>query len=197
MLYALVIGLLLGLILGGSPAGLGRIAFRWTPLAVVGLLVQIALFSPAVTQVVGMLGPPAYVGSTALVVLVVFRNVRAAPGLALVAVGAIANLVTILANGGFMPASPEALAASGHGVAAGYSNSVLSAAPALELLVDRYSIPAGVPFANVFSVGDGLIALGIVVVMVVAMRQGRGQGTSAAATHRGRGPATERGLEAQ
>jgi hypothetical protein len=38
-------------------------------------------------------------------------------------------------------------------------------------LTDIFAIPAGLPFANVFSVGDVLLGIGIIVVIVAAMRR--------------------------
>ena len=38
-------------------------------------------------------------------------------------------------------------------------------------LTDIFALPTWVPFANVFSVGDVLIAAGVVVVIVAAMRR--------------------------
>ena len=96
--------------------------------------------------------------------------------MALVAVGAGANLAAIVANGGFMPASEAAFAALGGGLNAGYTNSSIVANPALEPLTDAYSLPTWLPFANVFSVGDVLIAIGVAIVIVSAMRSGRSPG---------------------
>jgi Family of unknown function (DUF5317) len=174
ILYALVIGFALGMLFGGRPAGLSQIQFRWTGIAVAGLLVQLALFSPWVTAVVGDAGPPLYVGSTLAVVLVVARNIAVAPGLAIVALGALSNLVAIVANGGFMPVTPEALAASGRAATNGYSNSLETSRPAFDFLVDRFALPPGLPFANVFSIGDVLVCVGMVVVIVGAMRKRTG-----------------------
>jgi len=41
----------------------------------------------------------------------------------------------------------------------------------LRPLTDIFVLPAWLPFANVFSVGDLLIGLGVAVVIVVAMRR--------------------------
>jgi hypothetical protein len=38
------------------------------------------------------------------------------------------------------------------------------------LLVDRFALPSNLPFSNVFSVGDVLIAIGIMLVIVGVMR---------------------------
>ena len=97
------------------------------------------------------------------------RNLRQ-PGMALVALGSLANLAAIGANGGFMPASAEALATAGL-PPGDHLNSIVVANPALRPLTDIYAIPADLPMANVFSVGDVLIALGIIWTIAVGMRR--------------------------
>jgi hypothetical protein len=82
----------------------------------------------------------------------------------------VSNLAAIIANGGWMPASPEALAALGMSPKAGYSNSSVVADPALPWLTDIFALPPWMPMANVFSIGDVLIGLGVIVVITVAMR---------------------------
>jgi Family of unknown function (DUF5317) len=173
ILYAVLIGLVLGFVLGGRLSGLATVDFHWPWLAIGGFLVQLVLFAEPVSSIVGDLGPPLYVASTGAVLVAVIRNVRI-PGMALVAMGAAANLAAIVANGGFMPASEAALAALGGGLNPGYTNSSIVANPALEPLTDAYSLPPWLPFANVFSVGDVLIAIGVAIVIVSAMRSARG-----------------------
>ena len=96
------------------------------------------------------------------------RNL-AIPGVAIIALGAASNLVAIVANGGYMPADPGALAIIG-GIEPGYSNSSVVADPGARPLTDIFAIPAWVPFANVFSIGDVLIGIGVAVTIAVAMR---------------------------
>jgi hypothetical protein len=170
ILYAIAIGLLVGLLVGGRPAGLADLTLRWPWLMVVGLLVQVALFSTPVTDRIGALGPPVYVASTALVLAAIWMN-RRIPGMLIVAIGAGCNLSAIVANGGFMPADPATMAALGKGDPTTYSNSAILADPALRPLTDIFVLPEWLPFANVFSVGDVLIGLGVAVVIVVAMRR--------------------------
>jgi hypothetical protein len=171
MLYGLLAGLLLGRLAGGEFARLERVSIRWAPLALMGLLAQLVLFLEPVAERVGALGMPIYVASTATVLVVVIRNVRL-PGLALVAVGAASNLAAIAANGGYMPASAGALAALGKSINAGYSNSAIVPAPALAPLTDVIAMPRWLPFANVFSLGDVLICLGVALAVVALMRGG-------------------------
>ena len=170
LLYAIVIGFAVGFLLGGRPSGLATLNFRWAPLALIGLAIQIALFSGPVSDRVGDLGPVIYVGSTALVLAVVIRNIRIA-GMALVALGAISNLLAIVANGGYMPSSPEAAGAAGHVEATTYSNSAIVDDAVLAPLTDIFAMPEWMPFSNVFSIGDLLIGVGVAVAIVVAMRR--------------------------
>jgi len=51
-----------------------------------------------------------------------------------------------------------------------YSNSAVVARPALEPLTDVFALPAWIPFANIFSIGDLVIGLGVVVIIVASMR---------------------------
>lgn len=178
MLSAIPLGILVGLALGGRIGHLSAFRFRWGWLAVAGLLVQVVLFSQTGDALAGNLGPAIYVASTAAVLVAVLRNIRL-PGMALVALGAVANLAAITANGGFMPASAEALATAGL-PPGDHLNSVVVANPALQPLTDIYAIPASLPMANVFSVGDVLIGLGIAWTIAAAMRR-RGPGGAPAA----------------
>ena len=122
------------------------------------------------TERIGELGVPIYVLSTALVVLAVILN-RRITGMPLVALGAISNLVAIVANGGYMPASAAAMAALGKSAPTVYSNSAIVPDPVLWPLTDIFALPTWLPGANVFSLGDVLIALGVIVVIVSAMRR--------------------------
>ena len=169
LLYAIAIGLALGLLLGGRAEGLGSLTFRWAPVAILGFAAQVALFAAPVSDRVGDAGPVLYVASTALVLAAVLRNFRVV-GLPIVALGAVSNLVAIVANGGYMPASPAAIEALGRHAATTYSNSAIVANPTLAPLTDQYALPGWLPLSNVFSIGDALIALGVAVTIVAAMR---------------------------
>ena len=115
------------------------------------------------------------------------RGCRSSP------IGAGCNLAAIVANGGAMPADPAALAAAGVDTA-GYTNSVVTADPALRPLTDIFAMPAWLPFANVFSIGDVLIGVGVAATdraRDAAMAPGRRRHAHDAARHR-LGPARDR-----
>jgi uncharacterized protein DUF5317 len=181
ILYAIPAGLLAGFALGGRLEGLSRLQVRWAWVFILGLAVQLVLFSDAVASWIGDLGPPIYVASTFMVAVAIARNWRIR-GLPIVLAGAASNLAAIVANGGYMPASAEALASLGYEVKDGYSNSSFVANAQLPWLTDIFALPRWLPAANVFSIGDVLIGVGIVVVIAIAMRSARtGRGADAAA----------------
>jgi hypothetical protein len=170
ILYALIIGLVVGLALGGRPSGLSRLSFRWSWVFLAGLAIQVALFSDPVTERIGSLGVPIYVLSTGLVLAAVLANWMT-PGMLVVALGAASNFVAIGSNGGYMPASAAALAVLGKAPKTAYSNSALMPDPAFAPLTDIFALPGWLPWANIFSIGDVLIGLGVVIVIVAAMRR--------------------------
>ena len=151
---------------------MARLSFHWKPVVFAGLLSQVILFIPAVAERVGDLGPWLYVASTAAVLAALLRNARI-PGLPVVALGAFSNLLAIVANGGYMPASPAAMAAGRKGAARGLLQQPLTTDPVLAPLTDIFALPTWLPFANVFSIGDVLIGVGVVWAIVAAMRSGR------------------------
>ena len=171
ILYAIPIGIGVGYLIGGRLERLAAIRLRWAPLALIGLVVQIAIFSDPVGPLVGDAAPAVYVASTAAVLVAVLRNLGI-KGMAVIAVGAACNLAAIVANGGYMPADPSALASVG-GPAAGTNNSIVLAEPALRPLTDLFAIPGWMPFANVFSIGDVLIGIGIATTIALGMRGAR------------------------
>jgi hypothetical protein len=168
ILYAIPIGLVGGFLLGGRLDRLSAIQFRLAPLAIAALLVQLALFSPLADAVPKDVGRAVYVASTGLTFVVLLANLRLT-GVPIIALGGLANLVAIVANGGAMPAAPGALAAVGFGVG-GNTNSIIVAAPQLAPLTDVFATPAWLPYANVLSLGDILIAVGVAVAIAAAMR---------------------------
>src|SRR6185295_8212544 len=81
ILYAVVLGLVIGLLLGGQASRLGELKLRFAWVCLVGLAVQLLLFSDAVTERIGGLGVPIYVVSTFAVAAAVAANYRI-PGMA-------------------------------------------------------------------------------------------------------------------
>jgi hypothetical protein len=164
----LFIGLALAPLLGGRLSKLGELRFRWVALFYVAIALQIVAFP--ISQL-----PWRTPDRVAVVLWLVSYGLFAAgaavnlsvPGIPLIAVGMLSNVVAIVSNGGHMPALPSALRAAGLHFAQSRNSERLSA-PHLPWLVDRWGAPEWVPLANVFSAGDVLIAIGGLVFALVA-----------------------------
>jgi hypothetical protein len=172
LLYAVLIGLVAGLISGGKFAALGSTHIRLWPVALIGLMAQLLLFSSPLAAVVGPWGPSLYVVSTVLVLMALVWNLRQ-PGFWLIILGALANFAVIVLNGGQMPASADAWQVL-TGVATvpttDFSNSALIGPnTVLPFLGDVFVLPRPIPMANVFSIGDVLIGVGGAVFVFQAM----------------------------
>src|SRR5262249_52780793 len=74
ILYGLVAGLIAGFLLGGRLEHLAAVRFRLGALALIALAVQLALFSPLADGLSDDVARLIYVGSTALVGVVVLAN---------------------------------------------------------------------------------------------------------------------------
>ena len=145
---------------GGSLRRLGDLRIRCAWILVLALVAQIV-----VIEVVPRADPVVLSGvhlATYVAAGVFVAINRQVPGLWLVALGAASNGLTIAANGGTLPASRSALERAGvHLVPGEFLNSGVLPHPRLAFLGDVFAIPAGLPLANVFSIGDVLIVLGV------------------------------------
>jgi hypothetical protein len=104
---------------------------------------------------------------------VVWMN-RRLVGVVVMGAGAVLNGLTITLNGGTLPASASALRTAGmHRAANDFLNSGVLARPKLAFLGDRFVTPAFLPFRNVFSVGDVVLVVGLVVLLVTVCFPGR------------------------
>jgi len=168
------LSLCVGWIRGGSLRNLATASFRLPWLPLLGILVQLLIFDPF-SHLLPLRLPVAllHLLSYGLVAAFVWAN-RRLPEMALVAAGLASNALAILANGGFMPASEEALRTAGRWTPAREAgtvnnSSVMGPHTRLWWLGDIFAIPAGLPFANVFSIGDVLLGLGILMLVPALM----------------------------
>jgi len=162
MLMALLAGLLVATVplFGGHLRALAHVRIKSSWLVAGALALQVVAISvvPTWPRVVLV---SAHLVSYLMAGWFVWLN-RRVSGLPIVALGGVLNAVTIAVNGGTLPASRSALATAGiHPVAGDFNNSGVLAHPHLAWLGDVIPVPASVPMANVFSVGDLLILLGL------------------------------------
>lgn len=165
LLAVLLLALALVPLFGGSLVRLADIHLRWVWTIAVALGLQILIISVFPDRFEA-LQVPLHFMSYGFAALFVWAN-RRIPGMVIIAIGALANLVAIAANGGVMPATAGALEAAGLEVdPRGFENSTVVDDPKLQLLGDVFAIPDSVPIIdNVFSIGDILIAVGVFVLV--------------------------------
>lgn len=147
---------------GGSLSALGRVRLRYAPAIFGALAIQIAIIgvvpggSPWLHRVL-------HIGSYALAAVFVVANRRLA-GMRMLALGATLNLIAIVANNGVMPASRSALRTAGRlTVSTDFLNTAAVPHPRLLFLGDILAVPHAVPLANVYSIGDVCIAIGVAI----------------------------------
>jgi hypothetical protein len=148
-------------LLGGRLEALAEVRARlaWILLLALGLQV-VSLSVPGVPE---GLRPLLQLASYPVAGVFVIVN-RRLPGMLLIGLGALLNLIAMSANGGVMPASASALDRAGlPRQQDSYTNSTLVQEPRLGFLGDVFAIPKPVPLHNVFSVGDVTIAVGVIV----------------------------------
>ena len=145
---------------GGRLSSLESIRLRWLWLAFVAFGVQVLLVT-VVPEGNATLHRILHLATYVLVGACVVRNLDLR-FLWVAAVGGLLNLVAIAANGGVMPASRGALETAGLEVQGGsFTNSDLVEGAHVAFLGDVFAIPAGWPGANVFSVGDVVMLVGV------------------------------------
>ena len=159
MLAAFVIGGIVGIALGGRPGNLANVSYRWWPLAIAGLALQVVPVSHTWAHQRGV-GAALLVGSYVLLFVFVLANLRS-PGFPLIAIGLMLNAIVITVNSG-MPVTAAALrAASGDRMAAAVTRLATEggakhhlAGPSDVLLPLADHLGVGPPISGVFSVGD-------------------------------------------
>jgi hypothetical protein len=172
LVLALGVGLLFGLgwaRLKGHPYQAPRLKHTW--LAIIAFLPQlfVAYFERTQALVPDWVAALTIVTSQGFLFLFAWLN-RHLPGMLVLIIGLILNLIVMLANGGFMPINPqtaerligkERALSLELGQRVGYKDVLLPAHETrLELLSDRFLLPKGFPYQVAFSLGDVFIAAG-------------------------------------
>jgi hypothetical protein len=167
-----LLGVAIGYALGGRLINLSEMRLEHTWLILVAFLPQLVIFTPLGVGIDETVSVAVHLVTYVMLIAFIVLN-RRDPGVTFAGVGVAANALVIFANGGYMPASPRALEYAGFAVTSDthYNSAVADHGVRLLVLGDVMATPDWVPLvANVFSVGDVLIAIGIAVVIAQGMR---------------------------
>lgn len=161
---------------GGSLRHLGELRLRYPVLAFLSLAIQLVIFPPNGSA------PPfpewttvLYAVSMLLIGIWTILN-RHIPGIVLVGIGLVCNLVAILANGGYMPVDPDIARVAGlqrdtPETALQFNSIARDTNVHLWILTDILPVPAGLPFHNVYSIGDVLLTCGLCWCLIRTVRK--------------------------
>jgi hypothetical protein len=188
ILATILLAFVLGLVAGGRPSGLSSLKVRWTPAALVGLLLQLAPVPGRVWPLVLLFVSFALLTAFAIVNL----RVRV-PGFVLITVGILMNFTVIAVNHG-MPVSRDALVASHQEETlpvlerhAGAKHHLAGPDDRLMFLADVIPLP---PLEQVVSLGDVFAYTGVVWLVVTGMRR-REPATASEPATSGEAPAAD------
>jgi Family of unknown function (DUF5317) len=148
---------------GGRLMQLADLSIRAVGAALVAILIQVAIVDVIPGGAHG-LHVALHISSYLLAGYFLVRN-REVPGLWLIALGGAMNFAAIAANGGVMPASVSALRKAGIEPSGGFANSASVAHPKVLFLGDILAVPGPWPIGNVFSFGDLILLVGLVVLL--------------------------------
>lgn len=168
MLVVIAVCLLSVRLTGGRIGRLADLRLRMPGLALGGIGVQILIIAIVPGQALEGLHEPLHVLSYALLGAFGWVNRRTA-GVPIVIAGGALNALAIIANGGVMPADPALAGTIAHTARPGeFINSAADADARLAFLGDVIATPDAFPLQNVYSPGDVVIVLGLLVVVHAA-----------------------------
>lgn len=162
-------GILLAWAAGADLRRLGEVRFRHGWLIAVAFALQLAVFAiPWTAHALAGATVTVHVVSYGLLLGFAAANLRQ-PGFVVAALGLASNTLAIFLNHGRMPVALSVWRSTGRASGAitetgHYNNNVLASAHThLAFLGDVLPLPAAVPLANAFSVGDLLLLVGAIV----------------------------------
>ncbi len=177
LLWAVLLGLLVGYFRRGRLSNLAALRLRGLWLLLPPLVIQLLIFPLGGREPILSFGTPYWHIVSYLFLLSFVLLNRGYPEILLMGLGLFLNFLVIVANGGFMPASAEALRRAGlASVAQGLEegtrsgNTVLMGPKTrLNFLGDWLYLPAWFPLSSAFSVGDVILGLGAALLLARRM----------------------------
>ena len=181
LLDALVISLIIALLRGGKLRRLAELPLKRVELIVLAFLIQFLLSWGGERGVVFLLkwGVYLYIVSYVLLLVAIWYN-RHIKEMIIFGIGIACNFLAILANGGHMPVSLNALNRTGMmdvlpllKSKTYVLHSVLNEGAKLKFLTDIIPLPSPYPRPRVLSIGDIIMALGIFLLIQHSMGKKR------------------------
>lgn len=173
LLWAVIIGVGVGYLRKGTIKNLASLELNGIWLIFLVLVIQILIFPLGTSEpIVSLFTQYLHLVSYLLLLAFVFLN-RRYWQIIFMGIGMLMNLIVIMVNGGYMPASESALRKAGltqvadklinEGVAGNVI--LMGEGTKLNFLGDSFYTPKWLPLANAFSPGDLLLALGLIVLI--------------------------------
>jgi hypothetical protein len=147
----------------GRLTALADLQLRRPWLALAGLGVQIVIIKVVPSGTAGV-HEGVHMASYLLLGAFAWSN-RRVPGAPLLMLGGLLNFIAIAANGGVMPADPALTLHVAREAGEGFVNAGAVEHPHLLFLGDVFATPRSWPMYNVYSVGDVVIMLGVLVLL--------------------------------
>lgn len=182
LLLALALSVIVALLRGGQFVHLASVSLRYGWLAILAFALQVIVIYFPERRVSGLVSLKSLIipMTYTVILLVALFNIKA-PGIYLIVLGLVLNLVAMSANGGFMPVTFEALRRAGldhmalgmeNGARVMASKDIILSREATRLwfLSDILVLGKPLPLASVFSVGDVALASGVFVLLQRTMR---------------------------
>lgn len=175
LIETLILALFISLISGGELNQLGKVVLREFWLVPLALLVQGCVYWGSVRGIgfgPSWLSPALDTVSYFLILTFTLRN-RSLFGMNFITLGILLNTLVIALNGGVMPVDPSFLTETGRqALLAGQgTHGLMTPGTQLSYLADRFYIDIMGYDKQVFSIGDGLIDIGIFLLIFVTMRR--------------------------
>jgi DHA3 family macrolide efflux protein-like MFS transporter len=169
LIGGIVLGLIAGLLAGGSILNLASVRLRWIAVLFLAVIVRFgtewAIGNKI--EIANDLRLPLYATSFGLLLTGLWVN-RLHPGLSLAFIGILLNTIAVVANGGFMPVWPQSLEAAGFNATSLSGFHVLLQRDALTADFLLHAGPLGdvlpipIPYVrNVASIGDLFLTAGL------------------------------------
>ncbi|HWQ41298.1 MAG TPA: DUF5317 domain-containing protein, partial [Desulfosporosinus sp.] len=174
LIETLILALFISLICRGKLSQLGQIGLREFWLVPLALLIQGGVYWAAVRGIgIGpsWFSPVLDTGSYFLLLIFTLRN-SSLPGMRFITLGIFLNTLVIALNGGVMPVDPSFLTETGRkALMAGQgTHGLMTSTTHMSFLADRFYLDILGWDKQVFSVGDGLIDIGIFLLVFMSMR---------------------------